>query len=103
LIKVDVEGFEVIALSASRAIPEIKPILYAEVSARSLRRMGNTIAEFDGLLRGCGYRLFRNVAPRNAKSDNFEVRELARLTDGGDFFDVLAIHASDERLGRLPS
>jgi hypothetical protein len=38
------------------------------------------------------------MAPRNASSDAFEIRELAHLGEGGDFFDVLAIHRLDERL-----
>ncbi|MBV8798364.1 MAG: FkbM family methyltransferase [Alphaproteobacteria bacterium] len=98
VIKIDIEGFEVLVLSASQVVPDLKPVLYTEVSARSLCRMGNSIAELDALLRGWGYRLFRNVAPRNGPTDHFEIQELASLTEGGGFFDVLAIHATDQRL-----
>jgi FkbM family methyltransferase len=101
VIKIDVEGFEFAALTGSRAIAKTLPILYAEVSARSLRRMGHGIDDLDELLRRHEYRLFRNVAPRNASDDIFEIRELARLSDGGDFFDVLAVHKADERLPSL--
>jgi FkbM family methyltransferase len=98
IIKIDVEGFEFAALAGSRAIAERRPILYAEVSARSLGRMGHSIGDFDELLRRHEYRLFRNVAPRNASNDAFELRELNALVDGGEFFDVLAINRADERL-----
>ena len=101
VIKIDVEGFEFAALAGSRVIAETRSILYAEVSARSLRRMGHGIDDLDELLRSHDYRLFRNVAPRNAASDAFEIRELAHLSEGGEFFDVLAIHRADERLPSL--
>ena len=101
VIKIDVEGFEFAALKDARVIAETRPILYAEVSARSLRRLGHGIDDLDELLRRHEYRLFRNVAPRNAGNDTFEIRELARLRDGGDFFDVLAIHKADKRLPSL--
>jgi FkbM family methyltransferase len=101
VIKIDVEGFDLPALAASEMIQDIRPILYAEVSARGLRRMGNSIDDFDDLLQSRDYRLFRNVAPRNASSDEFDIRELAFLGEGGDFFDVLAIHRMDKRLQTL--
>jgi FkbM family methyltransferase len=98
VIKIDVEGFDLPALAASEMIQDIRPILYAEVSARGLRRIGKSIDDFNELLQTHNYRLFRNMAPRNASSDAFEIRELAHLGEGGDFFDVLAIHRLDERL-----
>jgi FkbM family methyltransferase len=97
-IKIDVEGFEFAALAGSQVIAEMRPILYAEVSARSLGRMGHSIGDLDELLRRHEYRLFRNVAPRNASNDAFEIRELNALIEGGNFFDVLAINRADERL-----
>jgi hypothetical protein len=48
------------------------------------------------------YRLFRNVGERNANHDNFVVAELTSLQEGGEFFDVLAIHRDDHRLEDLP-
>jgi len=63
--------------------------------------VGNNIDDFNDLLQRRDYRLFRNVAPRNASSDVFDIRELASLGEGGDFFDVLAIHRLDERLESL--
>jgi FkbM family methyltransferase len=103
VIKIDIEGFEFAALASSRFVAETRPILYAEVSARSLGRMGHDIDDLDELLRRHAYRLFRNVAPRNAADDTFEIRELSRLCDGGEFFDVLAVHGEDERLPAVMS
>ncbi|HEX3945383.1 MAG TPA: FkbM family methyltransferase [Rhizomicrobium sp.] len=101
VIKIDVEGLDLPVLAGSQMIQDTRPILYAEVSARGLRKVGKSIDEFNELLQSRDYRLFRNMAPRNASSDAFEIRELAHLGEGGDFFDVLAIHRLDERLESL--
>jgi hypothetical protein len=66
-----------------------------------LRRQGATVIELDRLLRGNGYRLFRNAGERNAAHDNFVVAELSALMDGGRFLDVVAVHRDDERLAAV--
>lgn len=98
LVKIDLEGFDAWALTSSALIAERRPILYVEVVLHQLARAGASIAELSELFRRLGYRLFRNVADRNAAHDRFEVVELADVRDGGEFFDVLAIRAGDPRM-----
>lgn len=98
VIKIDIEGLEFAALSAAPSLLTHRPILYVEVSGEQLRRSGSSINELNDLLKTYGYRLFRNIGDRNASHDDFVVRELYCLPDGGDFFDVLAIHRQDSRL-----
>lgn len=101
VVKIDLEGFEVFALEGGRELLARRPIIYAEAADQLLRRNGASIAQLDTLLRGHGYRYFKNVGDRNAAHDNYVVAELPTLAAGGDFFDVLAIHRDDERLPRL--
>jgi FkbM family methyltransferase len=98
VVKIDIEGLEFAALSASPNLLAHGPILYVEVSGEQLRRSGSSINELNDLLKTYGYRLFRNIGDRNASHDDFVVRELYCLADGGNFFDVLAIHRQDSRL-----
>ncbi len=91
VIKVDIEGLELSALEASDVVRTVRPVIYAEVSAEHLLRYSRTVESFDVFLRGLDYRLFRNVGERNASHDRFEVAELTNLSEGGAFFDVLAI------------
>jgi FkbM family methyltransferase len=101
VLKIDLEGFEEIALRDAPELLSRQPIIYAEVADQLMRRNGSTVEQLDRLLRACGYRLFRNIGDRNAAHDNFTVEELPELGAGGDFFDVLAVHRGDERLSRL--
>jgi FkbM family methyltransferase len=101
VIKIDIEGMECLALSDSSMVAERKPILYVEVSESHLSRYGGSIGSLDSMLRKLDYRLFRNVAPRNAANDHFEARELSTLAEGGAFFDVLALPPTSPRLARL--
>ena len=96
VVKMDIEGLEFAALKASPNFFGSRPILYLEVFAQQLRRSGSSVEELNGLLKGYGYRLFRNVGDRNASHDNFIVRELCSLRDGN--YDILAIHEDDPRL-----
>jgi FkbM family methyltransferase len=103
ILKIDIEGYEVFALAAAPALVDRHPIIYAEVSEPQLQRVGSTVQEFDHLLRKNGYRLFRNAGDRNGPHDNFVMKELDSLQAGGPFFDVLAVHRHDPRIGRLTS
>ena len=101
IVKIDIEGFEYLALLNAPNLFELKPIFYMEVSKQQLARCGSSISQLDDLLSKNGYKLFRNVGDRNASHDNFIVSELNNLSEGGEFFDVLAIHEDDERLSKL--
>jgi FkbM family methyltransferase len=101
LIKIDIEGMEAWALRNSSFIAEYKPIVYAEISESQLGRYGATIADLDRTFRELKYRLFRNTGERNAANDDFTVTELGSLTEGGTFFDVLAVPDTSPRLSRL--
>jgi FkbM family methyltransferase len=103
IVKIDIEGYEVFALTSAPALIDRHPIIYAEVSEPQLQRVGSTVQEFDYLLRKNGYRLFRNAGDRNGPHDNFVMKELESLLAGGPFFDVLAVHHDDPRIGRLTS
>jgi FkbM family methyltransferase len=103
VVKIDIEGWEAHALSHAPLLLASRPIIYAEVCDQHLRRNGSSPDELDRLLRENDYRLFRNVGERNARHDRFVVAEFTKLAEGGDFFDVLAIHSDDQRLARMVS
>jgi FkbM family methyltransferase len=101
ILKIDLEGFEAVALSGGRELLEHHPIIYAEVADQLLQRNGSSADQVDILLRANGYRYFRNAGDRNAAHDDFTIVELPTLGAGGEFFDVLAVHRNDERLPRV--
>jgi FkbM family methyltransferase len=103
VVKIDLEGFDAWALTSSAVIAERRPILYVEIVLHQLARAGASMAELSELFRRLGYRLFRNVGDRNAAHDRFVPAELADVRDGGEFFDVLALHADHPRLPLAPA
>jgi FkbM family methyltransferase len=103
VVKIDIEGWEAHVLSQAPQLLATHPIVYVEVCDEHLRRNGTSSDVLDRLFRENGYRLFKNVGDRNARHDSFVVMELSKLAQGGIFFDVLAIHADDQRLERMVS
>jgi FkbM family methyltransferase len=103
VIKMDIEGFEHFALShGADTVLAAGPLLYVEICEAQLNRAtGATTQGIGDLLTARGYRLFRNVGPGNADHDDYDLRPLERLVDGGEFFNVLAIHRDDPRLSRI--
>ena len=101
VVKIDLEGLEVAALREAPMLLALRPILYVEASVEHLKRYGTSLEELDELLQEYGYRLFRNVGARNGSHDDFFVQELSSLSEGGGFFDVLALHQADPRLQYL--
>jgi FkbM family methyltransferase len=101
IVKIDIEGLEVAALREAPMLLALRPILYVEVAVEQLKRYGATLEELNELLQEHGYRLFRNVGKRNDRRDEFFVQELSSLSQGGEFFDVLALHCTDPRLQYL--
>ena len=100
MIKIDVEGMELAALRTAEKLLAQRPMLYLEISAEHLARHGASPTEVEALLRGCGYRFFRNVGERNSSHDGFILRALELLEEGGSFFDLLAIPEGHPRLAR---
>jgi FkbM family methyltransferase len=101
IVKMDIEGGEVAALASTRVLAEARPIVYAEVNGKQLARQGASIGEMERIFRDHGYRLFRNIGARHVASDTFRVAELETLPTDLNNFDVLAMHADDERLAAL--
>jgi hypothetical protein len=101
VVKIDIEGLEVAALREAPVPLALRPILYVEAAADHLKRYGASLDELDELLQEYGYRLFKNVGARNGAHDEFCVQELSSLSQGGGFFDVLALHRADPRLQYL--
>lgn len=94
LVKIDVEGMELAVLRSGAALFDAyRPLVYVEVVAAQLARYGTTVADVERFLIERGYALFRNVGERNSRSDDFRIARLARLADGGEFFDCLAVPA----------
>lgn len=101
-IKIDVEGAELSVLrSCENIIRTYHPALYIEINAAALQRFGASCDEIDSLLKQSGYHFFRNTGERNSTNDNFTVAPLDALGQGGEFFDVIALHPS--RTDRLIS
>lgn len=101
VIKIDAEGMELSVLqSASTLIARDQPVLYMEISADQFARYGVTVHQVGDLLRRWGYRLFRNQGDRNSGHDRFDLVELPEVSAGGEFFDLLAIPHSHDKLAR---
>jgi FkbM family methyltransferase len=98
VIKMDIEGGEAAALAAAAVLDDLRPIVYSEVNGTVLARQGASIDQMEGVLLDLGYRLFRNVGPRRAADDRFEVVELQTLPRDLNNFDVMAVHRHDDRL-----
>jgi len=100
VVKLDIEGLELAALRGASNVLDQQPILYVELNQDALARNGDSIEALDAFLSKRGYKFFRNVGARNAAHDNYVIREIDRLIDGGRFYDVLAIPLSDERINQ---
>ena len=99
-MKIDIEGMELVALRSAPGLLAQRPLLYLEISSEHLARHGARPAELEALLRGHGYRFFRNVGERNSGHDGFTLHALDSLAEGGPFFDLLAIPENHPRLDR---
>lgn len=98
LIKIDVEGAEMAALrSCEKIIKRYTPLIYIEISKEALDRFNCTVGEIEEILTSSGYHFFRNTGPRNSDNDLFKIARLNTIADGGDFFDLLAVHPSSDR------
>lgn len=93
-IKIDIEGMELFVLrSLAPLLRRCRPRLYLEMVADQLARHGAGVDDVEALLRPLDYRFYRNVGERNSGHDRYEMKELSRLTEGGAFFDLLALPA----------
>jgi FkbM family methyltransferase len=94
LLKIDVEGMELDVLHGAQALIERhRPALQVETAAHQLQRYGATVADVDTFLRSRGYRLYVNLAPRNAASDQFRLGRIVSLRMFGKMLgDVIAVH-----------
>lgn len=98
LVKIDVEGAELLVLESCRKVlKQFKPVLYIEINTEALRRFGATCQDIENILSPLGYCFFRNVGPRNSNNDFFKIASLKHIDNGGSFFDLLAVHPCDSR------
>lgn len=101
VVKIDIEGLEGWAIANSSFIADNRPILYSEVSTSSWSRYGTKVEDVSDDLRELGYRFFHNIGHRNAPNDNYVASEILDLSDGGSFFDFLAIPETNPQISRL--
>ena len=77
---------ELAALRTAQKLLAQRPLLYLEICGEHLARYGAAPAELEALLKGYGYRFFRNVGERNSGHDSFILHAVNSLAEGGSFF-----------------
>ena len=101
LVKVDTEGAELSGLrSCTDLIGRELPVLYVEINAAALQRFDTSADDIDRFLHAFGYHYFRNIGKRNSDNDSFRIARIRRLVEGGNWFDLLAVHPDDPRYPR---
>ena len=101
LVKVDTEGAELAGLrSCTDLIGRELPVLYVEINPTGLQRFNTSVDDIDRFLQAYGYHYFRNIGKRNSDNDSYRIARIRRLVEGGDFFDLLAVHPRDPRYPR---
>jgi len=98
IIKIDVEGAEMAVLrSCERIIRRYLPLMYIEINREALHRFNCNFDEIEELLNSFGFHYFKNIGARNSDNDIFNITRLNKIEDGGEFFDLLAVHPSSAR------
>ena len=101
LVKVDTEGAELSGLrSCTDLIGRELPVLYVEINAAALQRFNTSVDDIDRFLHAFGYHYFRNIGKRNSDNDSYRIARIERLVEGGNWFDLLAVHPDDPRYPR---
>lgn len=102
LVKVDLEGADVDALSASTEVMSTLPTIISEVSGSLLARRGRTKADLDAFLRARGYVMFPISGPRNFRGKTAEVARVESLEEWHeDSFDMAAAQPTSPHFERL--
>lgn len=97
LIKIDVEGAELLVLqSCIKTISKSLPILYIEIVEDHLQKFNHSAQDIENLLKPLGYKFYKNIGSRNSNDDSFSPTQLSNIINGGRFFDLLAIHKSKD-------
>jgi len=98
VVKIDTEGMELRALrSAASLLRTHRPVIMAEMSGAHLARHGDTIAAVGSFLAQFGYRFFRNLGERHARTEAFALERLLSPAHGSQFFDLVAVHPTSDR------
>lgn len=98
LMKIDVEGMEYKVLrSCERLISENRPILFMEIDMAKFDEAGNTLGELEEFLLSNGYHFFRNTGKSTTHNDRFSVGKLENLSQGGVFYNLVALHPDNIR------
>lgn len=101
LLKIDVEGMDIPVLrSSQRLVERCLPVVTVEIAVHELTARGERLSEIEDVLAPLGYHFFRNLSPRNAANDSFQLGRLTSLADGGPFYDLIAVHADSTRYPR---
>jgi FkbM family methyltransferase len=97
-IKIDVEGMELQVLRGCRnLLSRFLPVLYVEINTAGLERQEFSVGQLETDLRELGYHFFRNAGLRNSSTDSYSIAKLEHLCEGGEFFDLLAVHPKSDR------
>ena len=75
-------------------------MLYIEINPTGLQKYNTSVDDIDRFLQAFGYHYFRNIGERNSDNDSYRIARIRRLAEGGDFFDLLAVHPRDPRYPR---
>lgn len=98
VIKIDVEGMDIPVLrSSQRVVERCLPVVSVEIAKHELSARGERMEEIEDILAPLGYHFFRNIGPRNAATDTFQLGRLQSLADGGPFYDLIAVHRDSTR------
>ena len=98
VMKVDTEGMELRVLrSAAGLIERFRPVVMVEISGDFLARSGDSVREIERFLRKHGYRFYRNLGPRHAHNEEFELAKLWSPAHVSDLYDLVAVHPESDR------
>lgn len=101
VLKVDTEGMELRVLrSASALIERFQPVIMVEICNDHLARSGDSATDVGKFLKARGYRFYRNIGPRHARNEEFELARIWSPSHVTDLYDLVAIHRNSERQPR---
>lgn len=93
LIKIDVEGYELKALTGmSAALNRDRPLVVLETLDNQLRQAGSSADELFGLMQSIGYRAYTLALGRRLIKYDLKLTPVARASEIGSATDTLWVH-----------